>query len=64
MLSRAERIKQYGSEQAVIDADRAAAEDVDGWPPLTAAQQDVIRAMFAPAPAEAAPQATPRRAAA
>ena len=51
MLPRAERIKLYGSAEAVDEADRRGAEEIATWPPLSTAQQDVIRAMFSPSAA-------------
>lgn len=56
MLSDAERIRLYGSAEAVAEADRRGAEDVATWPPLTPRQRDRLRALLRPAPAEAAPK--------
>lgn len=56
MLSHAERIKLYGSAEAVAEADRRIAEAVDAWPPLTQRQKDRLAVLLRPAPAEAAPR--------
>lgn len=52
MLSDAERIKLYGSAEAVAAVDRRIAEDVASWPPLTPSQRDRLRTLLRPAPAE------------
>lgn len=52
MLSDAERIKLYGSAEAVAAVDRRIAEDVASWPPLTPRQRDRLRTLLRTAPAE------------
>ena len=49
MLTDAERIRLYGSAEAVATADRRIAEEVDAWPPLTPSQQVRLRTLLAPA---------------
>jgi hypothetical protein len=49
MLTDEERLRVYGSADAVAAADRRIAEAVDGWPPLTVAQKTRLRALLKPA---------------
>jgi len=60
MLSDAERIRMYGSAEAVAEADRRMAAEVATWPPLTAGQKARLRALLRPVSSEPAP--LPRRA--
>lgn len=48
MLSDAERIRIYGSAEAVAEADRRGAEEVAKWPPLSPGQKARLRALLAP----------------
>ena len=51
MLTDEQRIKIYGSAEAVAAVDQRIAETVDTWPPLSQRQKDAIRVLLAkPAP--------------
>lgn len=58
------RLALERGDQAEADFWRRVKADVDQAPPLSQATRDRLAVLLRPAPAEAAPHATPRRAAA
>lgn len=52
MLTEEQRLRVYGGPEGVAAADRYIDALVAAAPPLTAAQRDRLRILFAPAPAQ------------